>query len=108
MNPEQHAIDPRDRLIFALDVAEPKQALALVDELGDEVSFYKLGLEIFLSGSYYPLVQALQQRGVEAVLAGAGEVHGAGGQALNAPGGSVGPLELVPIVYEGNSLGVEL
>jgi len=31
-----------------------------------------------------------------------------GGQALNAPGGSVGPLELVPIVYEGNSLGVEL
>lgn len=62
MNPEQHAIDPRDRLIFALDVADMQQALKLVDELGDEVRFYKLGLEIFLSGSYYPLVEALQQR----------------------------------------------
>lgn len=30
------------------------------------------------------------------------------GQALNAPGGCVGPLEFVPLVYQGNSLGVEL
>lgn len=30
------------------------------------------------------------------------------GQALNAPGGCVGPLEFVPVVYQGNSLGVEL
>jgi len=52
----------RDRLIFALDVADTQQALALVDELGDAVSFYKLGLEIFLSGDYYPLVTELQRR----------------------------------------------
>ena len=31
-----------------------------------------------------------------------------GGRALNAPGGCVGPLELVSIIYQGNSLGVEL
>lgn len=62
MIPEQQQIAARDRLIFALDVADQEQALALVDELGDEVSFYKLGLEIFLSGQYYPLIEELQQR----------------------------------------------
>lgn len=30
------------------------------------------------------------------------------GQALNAPGGCVGPLAFVPVVYEGNTLGVDL
>lgn len=62
MNLQQRQIALRDRLIFALDVADTQQALALVDELGDAVSFYKLGLEIFLSGDYYPLVTELQRR----------------------------------------------
>jgi len=62
MNANQHHIAERDRLILALDVADLDQALALVNELGDEISFYKLGLEIFLSGQYYPLIEELQRR----------------------------------------------
>lgn len=51
-----------DRLIFALDVASADEALALVDQLGDSVSFYKLGLELFLSGDYFALIENLTQR----------------------------------------------
>lgn len=30
------------------------------------------------------------------------------GAALNAPGGCMGPLEFVPLVYEGNTVGIEI
>ncbi|HAE70547.1 MAG TPA: orotidine-5'-phosphate decarboxylase, partial [Gammaproteobacteria bacterium] len=33
-----------DRLIFALDVPEVDQAKALVDQLDDSVTFYKIGM----------------------------------------------------------------
>jgi orotidine-5'-phosphate decarboxylase len=56
-------IPPRERLIFALDVAELDQARRLVDTLGDAVLFYKLGLEFFLSGHYFELAAELQDRG---------------------------------------------
>jgi len=56
------AINPQDRLIFALDVATADQALALIDRLGDSVSFYKLGLEMFLSGNYFELIETLNKR----------------------------------------------
>lgn len=56
-------IPVRDRLIFALDVASPTEALALVDALGDAVQFYKLGLELFMAGGYYELIEALRARG---------------------------------------------
>src|ERR1043166_5336347 len=36
----------RDRLIVALDVESVQQAEAIVTELGDEVSFYKIGLQL--------------------------------------------------------------
>ncbi len=55
-------IDPRDRLIFALDVPTADQALALVDQLGDAVTFYKLGLEMFLSGDYFRLIRTLREQ----------------------------------------------
>ena len=58
-----NAIPPRERLIFALDVAEPEQARRLVDTLGDAVLFYKLGLEFFLSGNYFELAAELRGRG---------------------------------------------
>ncbi len=35
----------------------------MVDRLGDNVSFYKLGLQLFMSGSYHELVQWLASRG---------------------------------------------
>lgn len=39
--------DPRDRLIVALDVPTHDAALGWVDRLGERVSFYKVGLELF-------------------------------------------------------------
>jgi orotidine-5'-phosphate decarboxylase len=47
-----HAAPPeaRDRLIVALDVATLAEAEALVERLGETVSFYKLGLEIVYAG----------------------------------------------------------
>ena len=40
----------RDRLIVALDFATVADARVLVDELGSAVSFYKIGLELVMSG----------------------------------------------------------
>lgn len=37
----------KSELIVALDVSGTKEALALVDKLGNDVSFYKVGLELF-------------------------------------------------------------
>jgi len=55
--------DPADRLIFALDVPDAERARALIGELGDTVTFYKLGLELFLSGAYFELVDELKASG---------------------------------------------
>lgn len=52
-------IPPRERLIFALDVPNQARVLDLVDRLGDAVLFYKLGLELFMSGDYFKLTDRL-------------------------------------------------
>lgn len=49
----------KERLIFALDVPTIEQAKKLVDELGDSVHFYKIGLELFMSGGYFELLEWL-------------------------------------------------
>ena len=51
------AIPARERLIFAMDVPTVDAAHALADRLGDSVSFYKLGLELFMSGDAFPLLE---------------------------------------------------
>jgi orotidine-5'-phosphate decarboxylase len=43
-------IDLRDRLIVALDVATKQNALNLVEKLGDSISFYKIGWQLFFAG----------------------------------------------------------
>jgi orotidine-5'-phosphate decarboxylase len=53
---------PRDRLILALDVPDAERARALVTELGDAVRFYKIGLELAMSGEYFELLDWLLQR----------------------------------------------
>ena len=55
-------IPPRERLIFAMDVADPAEARRLADTLGDSVHFYKLGLELFMSGGYFELVDWMVAR----------------------------------------------
>ena len=59
----QHPIPIRERLIFALDVADKDDARQLISTLGDSVQFYKLGLEVFLSGHYFELMSELKDRG---------------------------------------------
>jgi orotidine-5'-phosphate decarboxylase len=54
---------PSERLIFALDVAEPAVARRLVEQLGDAVRFYKIGLELCMSGGYFELLEWLVARG---------------------------------------------
>lgn len=58
----KRAIAARDRLIVALDVASPDAARTLVNELGDAVTFYKLGLELFMAGGYFELIEWLRAR----------------------------------------------
>lgn len=61
--PRARSIPVEERLIVAVDVPGYDEALRLVDELGDAVRFYKLGLEIAMSGRYFDLVDALSARG---------------------------------------------
>jgi len=52
-------IPPADRLIVALDVPQAEAAKALVEQLGDAVQFYKIGLELFMAGGYFELLDWL-------------------------------------------------
>src|SRR4029077_3997360 len=56
-------VPARERLMFAVDVPSIDEAKRVVTELGDSVVFYKLGLEIFMSGYYYELLAWLRDRG---------------------------------------------
>src|SRR3954471_4174134 len=43
-------LDPRDRLIVALDVSSVAEAEALVAKLGEAVTFYKIGYQLGFAG----------------------------------------------------------
>lgn len=51
----------KDRLIVALDVSTHERAFELVDKL-DNVSFFKVGLQLFLAGDVLGFIQKLQAR----------------------------------------------
>lgn len=53
----------RDRLIVALDVSGPREAMQLVERIGESASFYKIGLELFMAGGYFELLQWLVSMG---------------------------------------------
>jgi orotidine-5'-phosphate decarboxylase len=55
-------IPVKDRLIFAMDVPDCDRARALADELGDAVTFYKIGLELMMSGGYFELLDWMLKR----------------------------------------------
>jgi len=48
-----------DRLIFALDVPEVSEAKKIVIELDDSVNFYKIGMELLMTGQYFELLDWL-------------------------------------------------
>ena len=56
-------IPARERLIFAMDVADPAEARRVAEQLGDTVHFYKLGLELMMSGGYFELLDWMVARG---------------------------------------------
>ncbi|MBM4280095.1 MAG: orotidine-5'-phosphate decarboxylase [Deltaproteobacteria bacterium] len=57
----------RDRLCFALDVPDAPSALALVDELQDDVGVFKIGLELFVACGP-AIVRDVRARGVAVFL----------------------------------------
>ena len=55
------------RIIFALDVETPKEARAWVEKLEPRVKFFKVGLQLFLSGGF-DIVEWILKRGSEVML----------------------------------------
>ena len=52
-------INFEDRLIFALDIPEVAKAKEIVVELDDSVNFYKIGMELLMTGQYFELLDWL-------------------------------------------------
>ncbi len=52
-----------ERLIVALDVASVEEAKSLVQRLGDSVSFYKIGLQLFMADGFFGLIAWLTREG---------------------------------------------
>ena len=52
-------INIEDRLIFALDLPEVAKAKEIVVELDDSVNFYKIGMELLMTGQYFELLDWL-------------------------------------------------
>jgi orotidine-5'-phosphate decarboxylase len=61
-------IPANERLIVALDVPGADAAKALVERLGHSITFYKLGLELFMAGGYFALLDWLAARGKKAFV----------------------------------------
>jgi orotidine-5'-phosphate decarboxylase len=57
--PHRAAVDPRDRLIVALDLADVRAAGEIVAALGQAVTFYKIGMELVYGGDGLALAQQL-------------------------------------------------
>ncbi len=56
------SIKNSDRLIFAVDVPEVEQAKDLVAQLGPSVDFFKIGMELMMTGDYFELLDWLVER----------------------------------------------
>ncbi len=69
MNSTAHAslLSAKDYLAVALDVADARSALALTDQLGDSVTWLKVGMELYYS-SGNALVTKLRERGYKIFL----------------------------------------
>jgi len=65
--PSNTLLDQRDHLIVALDIDSVARAEALVAELGDSVTFYKVGYQLVFSGGL-PFAQALAASGKKVFL----------------------------------------
>jgi len=57
----------QERLIFALDVSSKEEAERWLDRLGDQVTFYKVGLQLFLAGGF-PVIDMIRARGHQVMV----------------------------------------
>ncbi len=62
MSEIRSSIDPRDRLIVALDVPEAADARALVERIGDAATFYKIGMELCMAPGFFELLAWLREQ----------------------------------------------
>ena len=60
-------IEPRDRMIVALDLPSVDDARAMITKLGDSVTFYKIGMELVYAGGL-DLVRQLSSNGKKVFL----------------------------------------
>jgi len=60
-------IEPRERMIIALDLPSVNDALAMIEQLGDSVNFYKIGMELVYAGGL-DLVRQLSSSGKKVFL----------------------------------------
>jgi orotidine-5'-phosphate decarboxylase len=51
-----------ERIIFALDFSDPKEALQWVEKLDGSIKFFKVGLQLFLAG-WWPVIDQIIDRG---------------------------------------------
>ena len=49
-----------EKLIVALDVPDFESAKKLIKDLGSDVKFYKIGLELMASGDYFYIIEFLK------------------------------------------------
>ena len=56
-----------DRIIFALDFADPSTARQWVEKLDSKIRFFKVGLQLFLAGGW-PVVEHIIDRGNRVML----------------------------------------
>lgn len=60
---EASSIPREERLIVALDLPSAEEAKSFVTALGGAARFYKIGLELFMAGGYFELIEWLTQQG---------------------------------------------
>jgi orotidine-5'-phosphate decarboxylase len=58
----------KERLIVALDVNTNMEALDIVKKLGDDVTYYKVGWQLFFAGAAYDLIKDLAHMGKKVFL----------------------------------------
>jgi len=56
-----------ERIIFALDVADPREALALVNRLAGQIRFFKVGLQLFFAGGW-PVIDHIVRKNCKVML----------------------------------------
>jgi orotidine-5'-phosphate decarboxylase len=96
-------MQPRDRLIVALDVPSLEAAQAMVARLGDSVSFYKIGYQLAFAGGldYAPkLVQSGKRVFLDLKLHDIGNTVAAGVKSISRLGASFLTVHAFPQVMQ--------